>query len=69
MSEVIGPAQLANVEIEVRNGVMTISGDLDLPGTSRGFPEWSSSINRRVLPLQGTPPSRFGLPGRGFVVV
>jgi osmotically-inducible protein OsmY len=28
-SEVIGPAQLANVEIDVRNGVVTISGDLE----------------------------------------
>jgi osmotically-inducible protein OsmY len=28
-SEVIGPAQLANVEIDVRNGVVTISGELE----------------------------------------
>jgi BON domain len=28
-SEVIGPAQVANVEIDVRNGVVTISGDLE----------------------------------------
>jgi hypothetical protein len=28
-SEVIGPAQLANVEIDVRNGVVTISGDIE----------------------------------------
>jgi osmotically-inducible protein OsmY len=28
-SEVIGPAQLENVEIDVRNGVVTISGDLE----------------------------------------
>jgi len=28
-SEVIGPAQVGNVEIDVRNGLVTISGDLD----------------------------------------
>ena len=28
-SEVIGPAQLASVEVDVRNGVVTISGDVD----------------------------------------
>lgn len=28
-SEVIGPAQLANVEIDVRNGVVTLSGDIE----------------------------------------
>ena len=28
-SEVIGPAQIANVEIDVRNGAVTISGDLE----------------------------------------
>ena len=28
-SEVIGPAQIANVEIDVRNGVVTVSGDLE----------------------------------------
>jgi len=28
-SEVLGPAQLANIEIDVRDGVVTISGDLE----------------------------------------
>jgi osmotically-inducible protein OsmY len=28
-SEVIGPAQLADVEIDVRNGVVTLSGDIE----------------------------------------
>jgi osmotically-inducible protein OsmY len=28
-SEVIGPAQLADIEIDVRHGVVTISGDLE----------------------------------------
>jgi osmotically-inducible protein OsmY len=28
-SEVIGPAQLPSVEVDVRNGVVTISGDID----------------------------------------
>lgn len=28
-SEVMGPAQLANIEIDVRDGIVTISGDLE----------------------------------------
>jgi osmotically-inducible protein OsmY len=28
-SEIIGPAQLSNVEVDVRNGVVTLSGDLE----------------------------------------
>jgi osmotically-inducible protein OsmY len=28
-SEVMGPAQLSNVEVDVRNGVVTLSGDLE----------------------------------------
>ena len=28
-SEVMGPAQLANIEVDVRNGVVTLSGDLE----------------------------------------
>jgi hypothetical protein len=28
-SEVVGPAQLANIEIDVRDGAVTVSGDID----------------------------------------
>ena len=28
-SEVIGPAELSNIEVDVRNGVVTLSGDLE----------------------------------------